>query len=82
MTILGFSFKEVGIMCGMIMGLTGFYFTTDFRLAALEAEAADITAETKLDNVADRLIRIEANLGAMRKDLDKIEKHLEKSNAR
>jgi|TARA_R100000458_G_C8257313_1_gene233275 hypothetical protein len=78
MTILGLNIKEIAIIAGFFVAVAGFYFSTDYRLTALEAQAADVGPEDKLDDLSVRLIRIEENLAFMRKDLDKIEKLIEK----
>tara|TARA_R100000781_G_scaffold94246_1_gene58630 strand:- start:272 stop:514 length:243 start_codon:yes stop_codon:yes gene_type:complete len=78
MTILGLNIKEIAIIAGLFISLTGFYFSTDYRLNSLEAQAADVGPEHKLDDLSVRLIRIEENLDFMRKDLDKIERLIEK----
>jgi hypothetical protein len=70
--------KDISILIGMLMASTGFYFSTTYRLA--ELEAAEHQVEQGLDETQDeaaemnyRLIRIEENVSAMKQTLTRIE---------
>ena len=73
--------KDIAILVSFILAGTGFYFTTSYRLSALEQQQSTMAEEIgeneyKVSEINDRLIRIEENLATMVKAVDSIERTL------
>ena len=73
--------KDIAILMSFVLASTGFYFTTSYRLSALEQEQSTMAEEIgeneyKVSEINDRLIRIEENLAVMVKAVDSIERTL------
>jgi len=73
------SIKEFIMVGGVVATLAGFYFSTGYRLNALEAQAADVEDNSDiLITVSHRLSTIDAELKEINKDLDKLEDMLKR----
>lgn len=71
--------KDIAILGGFLLALTGFYFSTGYRLDTLEAQASEISKqEIILNEITVRLIRIEDGISVMKEDIDDLEKLLKR----